>query len=141
MAFSGTPVIKQVSDRIIRITNVSLDAGQAAALALHGGNGTTDRLGLGSPVAPLAQPHINAAAGTTIEGDLGYITAPAVNPTVTGATHVNDATYQAAASVVSSVLTALGALGPTFSFSAGNIDLSTDATHGTVGTFTPGIYD
>lgn len=36
MAFTGTPVITQISDSIVRITGVSLAAGAAGIIGLHG---------------------------------------------------------------------------------------------------------
>ena len=44
----------------------------------------------------LSSTYTNTAAGTTINGDLGYTTGPAVTPTMNGSTHVNDAPYAAA---------------------------------------------
>lgn len=36
MAFTGTPVVKQVTDRMVRITGVSLAAAASGVIALHG---------------------------------------------------------------------------------------------------------
>jgi hypothetical protein len=36
MAFTGTPVVKQISDRMVRITGVSLAAAAAGVIMLHG---------------------------------------------------------------------------------------------------------
>jgi len=141
MAFAGSAVISQVSDRIVRITGLSLPAGKSGSIALHGGNGAVQRLGAASPFALLAKTYVNDFVDTILNGDLGYITAPSVAPTVSGSTHVNDATYVAAVAALNTALTELLALAPTFSFAPGNIDLATDNTHGDVGIYTPGIYD
>ncbi len=39
MAFTGTPVVVQVSDEVCRITGVSLVAAAAGTISLHGGAG------------------------------------------------------------------------------------------------------
>lgn len=64
-----------------------------------------------------------------------------MSPTVSGTTHVNDATYQQASRDYQAVLAELLALPATFTFAPGNVNLSTDTTHGSAGVFTPGVYD
>jgi hypothetical protein len=39
MAFTGTAVVKQIADGIVRITGLSLAAGAAGTISLSGGNG------------------------------------------------------------------------------------------------------
>lgn len=39
MAFTGTPAIQQISDRVVRVTNVSLGNGAAGTIGLFGGGG------------------------------------------------------------------------------------------------------
>jgi hypothetical protein len=39
MAFTGTPVLQQISDRAVRITGVSLGNGAAGTIGLAGGSG------------------------------------------------------------------------------------------------------
>ncbi len=39
MAFTGTPSIQQVSDRVVRITGVSLGNGASGTIGLNGGSG------------------------------------------------------------------------------------------------------
>jgi hypothetical protein len=41
MAFTGTPVVKQISDRLVRITGLSLTTGAAGTIGLHGATGST----------------------------------------------------------------------------------------------------
>lgn len=41
MAFTGTPVIKQISDSIVRITGVTLSASASGTIALSGHTGST----------------------------------------------------------------------------------------------------
>jgi hypothetical protein len=140
MSFTGSGVVKQVSDQVVRITGVSLGAGQSGTIALHGGAGVTELLGAAAPFAVLADVYVNEFTDTVINGDLGYVTPPEEDPTVNGDTHADDATYAAAAAALSSALTTLAALPATFEFAAGDINLSTDVTHGDAGVFTPGVY-
>lgn len=141
MAFTGSPVIKQVSDRMVRITGLSLAAGESGQIGLHGGEALSDILGVAASFGVLAKTYINDLVGTSINGDLGYITPPAEDPTVSGATHVNDATYLAAVGAYQTALVDLIALPATFTFAVGNVNLSTDTTHGAAGVFGPGVYD
>lgn len=145
MPFAGTAVIKQVSDRLIRVTGLSVPAGSAGAFALHGfvptqavapSLGTAERYGVLTPI----YVNTNAAAGSQITGNLGYVTPPSELPNVSGATHVDDAAYTQALADMATARTALQALTPTFSFAAGAVNLGTDTTHGTAGTYTPGVY-
>ncbi len=41
MAFIGTAVVKQIADRLVRITGLSLASGQAGTIALAGATGAT----------------------------------------------------------------------------------------------------
>ena len=45
-------------------------------------------LGMAATFGILSSTYTNTVAGTTINGDLGYTTGPAVVPTVNGTTHV-----------------------------------------------------
>ena len=40
MAFTGTATVKQISDRLVRITGLSLTAGAAGTIGLNGATGT-----------------------------------------------------------------------------------------------------
>lgn len=88
----------------------------------------------------LASTYTNTAIGTTINGDLGYTTPPAVAPTVNGTTHVANSTYNQAGIDQGTALTALNSQACSFTFAPGAIDLATDTTHGPVGVYTPGVY-
>lgn len=144
MPFAGTAVIKQVSDRLIRVTGLSVPAGSAGAFALDGyvqpvsivDLGAAERFGVLAPI----YVNTNAGTGSRIVGDLGYVTPPSELPEVSGTVHINDATYTAALAAMAAARTVLQAQTPTFSFAAGAVNLGTDATHGTAGTYTPGVY-
>jgi hypothetical protein len=100
---------------------------------------TTPVLGLANSFSILASTYTNTTA-TTIVGDLGYITAPAVNPTVSGTTYVNTGIFTQAGIDQGTALSSLSGQACTFTFAPGAIDLSTDVTHGLVAVYTPGVY-
>jgi hypothetical protein len=101
---------------------------------------TSPSLGMSSTFGILSGTYTNTAVGTTINGDLGYTTPPAVAPTVNGATHVADGTYNQAGIDQGTALSALNSQPCTFTFALGAIDLASDTTHGAVGVYTPGVY-
>jgi Ice-binding-like len=101
---------------------------------------TSPSLGMASTFGILSGTYTNTAVGTTINGDLGYTTPPAVAPTVNGTTHVADGTYNQAGIDQGTALSALNSQPCTFTFAPGAIDLASDTTHGTVGVYTPGVY-
>jgi hypothetical protein len=101
---------------------------------------TSPSLGLSNTFAILSSTYTNTSGGTTIHGDLGYTTGPAVAPTVSANTHVVDATYNQAGIDQGTALTALNSQPCTFTFADGAVDLATDTTHGTVRVYTPGVY-
>jgi len=88
----------------------------------------------------LSNSYTNTVSGTTMSGDLGYTTGPAVAPTVGGTTHVADSTYNQAGTDQGSGLSTLNNEPCTFNFAPGPIDLASDTTHGPVGVYTPGVY-
>lgn len=101
---------------------------------------TTPSLGLAATYGVLASTYTNTVAGTTINGDIGFTTGPAVTP---GGVHPNygsGAPYATAGIDQGSALSNLGSQACTFTFAPGAIDLSTDTTHGPVGVYTPGVY-
>jgi hypothetical protein len=97
-------------------------------------------LGAAATFGILAGTYTNTASGTTINGDLGYTTPPAVAPTVNGNTHAADSTYSQAGTDQGVALAGLNSQVCTFNFAPGAIDLATDATHGTPGSYGPGVY-
>jgi hypothetical protein len=110
-------------------------SGPSAALAA-----TTPSLGQATTFGILSSTYTNTVAGTTINGDLGYTTPPAVTPTVNGVTHPADATYAQAGIDQNAALAALNSQPCTFTFPAGAVDLATETTHGPIGIYTPGVY-
>ncbi len=52
MAFTGTAVVKQVSDRQVRITGLSLGAGASGTIGLNGATGTTPGVTLPASFQP-----------------------------------------------------------------------------------------
>jgi hypothetical protein len=88
----------------------------------------------------LSSTYTNTAAGTTINGDLGYTTAPAVNPTVTGTTNVGNAAYNQAGLDQGSALTTLNGQTDCTSLGAGAVDLNAINLGAGPGVFPPGCY-
>ncbi len=109
--------------------------GLMAALAA-----TTPSLGIAASYSILSSTYTNTTAGTTISGDIGFTTGPAVVP---GGVHTNygsGAPYSTAGTDQGSALTSLNGQACTFTFASGAIDLATDTTHGTIRIYTPGVY-
>lgn len=97
-------------------------------------------LGQAASYGILASTYTNTVSGTTVNGDVGFTTGPAVAP---GGTHNNygsGAPYATAGTDQGAALSALALESCTFTFGGGAIDLSTDTTHGTAGIYTPGVY-
>jgi hypothetical protein len=101
---------------------------------------TSPGLGSSNPFVILADTYSNTASGTTLNGDLGYTTPPAVVPTINGSTHQADSVYNQAGIDQNNALIALNNQPCSFTFAPGPIDLASDTTHGPVGTYVPGVY-
>lgn len=102
---------------------------------------TTPNLGQAASFGILSSTYTNTAIGTTLNGDLGYTTGPAVAPTVNGTTFSPPSSkYSTAGIDQNSALAALATEPCTFTFAPGAIDLATDTTHGPIGVYTPGVY-
>lgn len=135
----GAAVRTQALRRLRR--SLPLLAAAAVVLAVPAATAATSPgLGVASTFSILASTYTNTAAGTTINGDLGYTTPPGVNPTVNGNTHVADTTYSQAGTAEGVALPLLATQTCTFNFAPGAIDLAIDTTHGPIGIYTPGVY-
>ena len=88
----------------------------------------------------LSSTYTNTAAGTTINGDLGYTTGPAVNPTVTGTTNVGNAAYNQAGLDQGTALTTLNAQTDCISLGVGAVALNAINLGAGPGVFPPGCY-
>jgi len=98
---------------------------------------TTPSLGSAATFGVLGGTYSNSSAATTINGDVGYVTAPATPPIISGATHVNDGAYTSAKTDTSNTLStglATQPCTPAFTFGA-TTDLSTLPQP-----LTPGVY-
>jgi hypothetical protein len=134
---------RAIGTRALRRLRLSLPvlAAVALVLAVPAANAaTTPSLGVASTFSILASTYTNTAAGTTINGDLGYTTGPGTTPTVNGNTHPADTTYSQAGTAQGVALPLLAAQTCTFNFAPGAIDLAIDTTHGPIGVYTPGVY-
>ncbi len=101
---------------------------------------TSPSIGAAVTYGILSNFYVNNVPGTTINGDIGFTTGPAIVP---GGTHTNYGSgvpYANAGGDQATALAALNAQACTFTFASGSIDLSTDATHGPVGVYAPGVY-
>lgn len=101
---------------------------------------TTPSLGLAASYAILSDTYTNTVPGTTVTGDIGFTTGPAVAPAGVHANYGSGAPYASAGVDQGNALTLLAAQPCTFTFAPGAINLSTDITHGPVGVYTPGVY-
>lgn len=98
-------------------------------------------LGDANSFAVLSSTYTNTATGTTMTGDLGYTTPPAVAATVNGNTYQPPSGYYTQAGIdQGTALANLNGQACTFTFGAGAVDLATDTTHGALGIYLPGVY-
>ena len=79
---------------------------------------TTPTLGTATTFGVLGSTYSNSSGSTVINGDLGYITAPAVNPTVSGTTYVGGGIFSTAGAGQAAALANLNGQGCTFTFVA-----------------------
>ena len=131
---------KSISNRMMSLS-LLLSMGFAALLfgvspALAA---TAPNLGAAATFGILSSTYTNTAAGTTINGDLGYTTGPAVVPTVNGATHAADVVYAQAGLDQNAALTDLNNQVCTF-LGSGEVALDAVDIGGGAGVFTPGCY-
>jgi len=122
---------------ILAISSFLVLAGPTTAFAA---TATTPVLGKTLTFGILSSTYTNTAVGTTINGDLGYTTGPAVLPTINGTKYVAESTYNQAGLDQATALAELNSQSATFTFAPGAIDLASDTTHGAIGVYTPGVY-
>ncbi|MFA5840706.1 MAG: ice-binding family protein [Candidatus Paceibacterota bacterium] len=101
---------------------------------------TAPSLGLAATYGILSSTYTNTVAGTTVTGDIGFTTGPAVAPVGVHANYGSGAPFATAGIDQGSALANLNSQACTFTFANGAIDLATDATHGPIGVYTPGVY-
>lgn len=101
---------------------------------------TTPSLGAAASYGVLANTYTNTVPGTTINGDIGFTTGPAVVPAGVHTNYGSGAPYATAGVDQGNALSALAAQPCTFTFAPGAINLSTDVTHGPIGVYAPGVY-
>jgi len=109
---------------------------------------TTPTLGAAATYGVLSDTYTNPSGPTTINGDVGFTTGPAVmplggHPSITYPNYGSGAPYSSAGADQATALAALN--GGTnaacdFTFAPGSIDLATDTTHGPLGIYVPGVY-
>ncbi len=100
---------------------------------------TTPSLGAAATYGVLSSTYTNTTV-TTINGDVGFATGPAVAPLGVHTNYGSGAPYSTAGSDQNNALTSLNSQACTFTFAPGAIDLAADTTHGPIGVYTPGVY-
>jgi hypothetical protein len=101
---------------------------------------TTPSLGTATSYGVLSSTYTNTVAGTIINGDIGFTTAPAIVPGGIHANYGSSIPYASAGIDQGVALSALASQACTFTFAPWAIDLSTDTTHGLITVYTPGVY-
>ncbi|MDB5185666.1 MAG: hypothetical protein JWL85_189, partial [Candidatus Saccharibacteria bacterium] len=102
---------------------------------------TTPPLATSATYGILANTYTNSGAGTTVNGDVGFLVAPTVEPAPVGG-HTNYGStppYAAAGADQATALGALNAQACTFTWGAA-VNLFLDTTHGPAGVYAPGVY-
>jgi hypothetical protein len=104
---------------------------------------TTPSLGAATTYGVLSDTYTNPVGPTTILGDVGFTTGPAViplggHPSGAYPNYGSGAPYATAGADQATALSNLDSQGCTFSFLAGAIDLSATGEHSS--TYTPGVY-
>lgn len=120
---------------ILAVSFAFSSAGSIDALAA-----TTPTLGSAATYGILASTYTNTSAGTTVNGDIGFTTGPAVAPLGTHTNYGSGAPYATAGANQGTALANLNSQVCTFTFGGGAINLSTDTTHGAAGVYVPGVY-
>ncbi|MHB9161585.1 MAG: ice-binding family protein, partial [Nitrosotalea sp.] len=96
-------------------------------------------LGTAKTFGILASTYTNSAS-TSITGNLGYTTGPAVNPVVSGSTFVApNSTYSQAGTDQNTAISVANSLACTSNLGS-TVDLSSDTIHGSIGVYAPGVY-
>ena len=127
-------ILSKVSITLVALALTLNPAGSARAAS-------TPDLGQAASFGILSNTYTNTVGGTTISGDLGYTTGPAVAPTVNGTTYSPpDSKYSTAGTDQGAALANLDSQACTHTFPAGAVDLATDTSHGTIGVYEPGVY-
>ena len=109
---------------------------------------STPSLGAAATYGVLSDTYTNPTGPTTITGDVGFTTAPAISPLGTHANYGFGTPYSTAGADQATALAALNSGANAtcdFTFAAGAIDLATDTTHvpsfgSIIGEYTPGVY-
>jgi hypothetical protein len=130
--------MKKFASQFLTIAITVLSIGFTAPLTASAA--TTPSLGAAATYAVLSSTYTNTTAGTTITGDVGFTTGPAVAPLGAHANYGSGVPYANAGADQGAALSSLNAQPCTFNFAGGAIDLSTDTTHGTIGVYSPGVY-
>jgi hypothetical protein len=100
---------------------------------------TTPSLGVAADYGVLGSTYTNTSV-TTVNGEVGFATGPAVDPLGTHVNYGSVPPYSVAGADQGTALSDLNSQACTFTFIAGAVDLSSDVTHGAPGIYAPGVY-
>ncbi|HZJ41561.1 MAG TPA: ice-binding family protein [Patescibacteria group bacterium] len=128
----------KIFTKILGVTVFCLAFGITGSIAAFAA--TTPSLGAAATYGILSSTYTNTTAGTTINGDVGFTTGPAVAPAGIHTNYGVGAPYDTAGTDSGSALSALNSQPCTFTFAPGAINISTDTTHGAIGVYSPGVY-
>lgn len=134
-----------VATLILSLVFVSAPSAKALVLPF------TPSLGVADTFSILSDTFTSTVGPTTVTGDIGYTTGPAVPAVLTGTIHtaVSDipagGIYNQAGLDQATALAALNTQSCSFTFAPGAIDLATDVTHipafgSILGEYVPGVY-
>ncbi|HCC06355.1 TPA: hypothetical protein DEP94_03300 [Candidatus Nomurabacteria bacterium] len=131
--------MKKINNKII-IAGISLFIVISIIGAIKVFAATTPFFGVTSSYTILSSTYTNTVPGTTVTGDIGFTTPPAVNPAGIHPNYGSGAPYSTAGTDQGNLLTSLNSQPCTFTFPDTAIDLATDTSHGTIGVYSPGVY-
>ncbi|HAI98799.1 TPA: hypothetical protein DCL30_04685 [Candidatus Peribacteria bacterium] len=137
---SALRIPAQSSSPRLKLLPLLLIVSMAAPFVPAAQAATTPSLGAAATYGVLASTFTNTSAGTTINGDVGFTTGPAVTPAGAHAHYGSGAPYALAGTDQGIALSSLASQPCTFTFPSGAINLSTDTTHGLLGVYVPGVY-
>ena len=130
--------MKKLNKILVSVLGFAFMLGLAVPMSVQAA--TTPSLGSAATYGVLGSTYTNTTAGTTINGDVGFTTGPAVAPAGTHTNYGSGAPYSTAGTDQGNALSSLASQTCTFTFAPGAINLSTDTTHGAAGVYAPGVY-
>ena len=116
--------MKTLNTQLVRILSTSIILGLTGLATSFAA--TTPSPGMTTTYSILSNTYTNTTPGTTINGDIGFTTGPAIVPLGIHTNYGPAAPYAQAGIDQSTILNALSLEPCTYTFAAGAVDLSTD---------------